>query len=228
MYCVRCGVKLQEGVEACPLCGTPVWNPEETPREKTYPNNLPTLYSERNLPAVIGMTVLCAAACVAMLVSNLALYGVLEWGGYALGGILLFYVLVILPGWFRKPKWEILIPADHAAIALFTLYVCSKTGGSWFLSFAFPLIGISCLLITGLYTLLKHVRGGKPYILGGFLVALGGMTMLIEFFAHITFGDPMFRWSLYTASTFCVAGLFLLLAGIIRPLRVAMRKHFFY
>ena len=25
MYCVRCGVRLQEGVKACPLCGTPVW-----------------------------------------------------------------------------------------------------------------------------------------------------------------------------------------------------------
>ena len=28
MYCVKCGVKLQEGAEICPLCGTPVWNPD--------------------------------------------------------------------------------------------------------------------------------------------------------------------------------------------------------
>ena len=27
MYCVKCGVKLQDGTETCPLCQTPVWNP---------------------------------------------------------------------------------------------------------------------------------------------------------------------------------------------------------
>ena len=29
MYCVRCGVRLQEGVACCPLCQTPVWNPDQ-------------------------------------------------------------------------------------------------------------------------------------------------------------------------------------------------------
>jgi len=28
MYCVKCGVKLQEGIPSCPLCQTPVWNPD--------------------------------------------------------------------------------------------------------------------------------------------------------------------------------------------------------
>ena len=29
MYCVKCGVKLDDSLERCPLCGTPVWRPEE-------------------------------------------------------------------------------------------------------------------------------------------------------------------------------------------------------
>lgn len=37
MYCVRCGVKLREGTESCPLCGTPVWNPEGARARKSYP-----------------------------------------------------------------------------------------------------------------------------------------------------------------------------------------------
>ena len=28
MYCVNCGVELQKGVSACPLCGTRVYHPE--------------------------------------------------------------------------------------------------------------------------------------------------------------------------------------------------------
>ena len=27
-YCVNCGVELNPGARACPLCGTPAWNPD--------------------------------------------------------------------------------------------------------------------------------------------------------------------------------------------------------
>ena len=36
MYCVKCGVRLQEGTENCPLCGTPVWNPDASEKENRY------------------------------------------------------------------------------------------------------------------------------------------------------------------------------------------------
>ena len=28
MYCVKCGVELQKGADACPLCGLPVYHPD--------------------------------------------------------------------------------------------------------------------------------------------------------------------------------------------------------
>ena len=34
MYCVKCGVRLQDGVNSCPLCNTPVWNPEQPEQEQ--------------------------------------------------------------------------------------------------------------------------------------------------------------------------------------------------
>ena len=36
MYCVKCGVRLQDGTERCPLCDTPVWYPGEP--ETAAPN----------------------------------------------------------------------------------------------------------------------------------------------------------------------------------------------
>ena len=27
-YCVNCGVELDPGAQACPLCGTPAWHPD--------------------------------------------------------------------------------------------------------------------------------------------------------------------------------------------------------
>ncbi|MBQ1377089.1 MAG: hypothetical protein IIY77_03880 [Lachnospiraceae bacterium] len=228
MYCVKCGVKLQEGTARCPLCNTPVWNPEEVYQEKAYSDRLPEHYNESDIPTAIILTVLLIIACGVVLAVCFGLYHEIRWGGYAALGIALFYIIVVLPMWFRHPKVEFHIPLDHLAVGGYVLYCCMKTGGHWFLSFAFPIIGINCLLFTALITLLKHVEGSRPYIFGGFLILLGGFTMLIEFFEHITFKTPMFTWSIYSFPAIAVSGLFLILAGVIKPLRMALRRKFFY
>lgn len=228
MYCVKCGVKLQDGAENCPLCRTPVWNPEQKTEERNYPEHYPRAHRESNLPAAVAMTVICATAVLVILTVCLKLYGALRWGGYAICGIALFYVVAILPNWFRQPRGEVFVPVDHAAAALFVLYVCLKTGGHWFLSFAFPVILTSCLLSTALICLLKYVKGGRLFVLGGFLLGIGAFTVLIEFFEHISFGVAMFRWSLFSLVGFGAAGLFLLLAGSIPSLRQTLKKRFFF
>ena len=228
MYCVKCGVKLQDGAENCPLCGTEVWNPGQTAREVAYPENYPHAQKESSLPLAVALTVICATAILVIMTVCLKLYGEFRWGSYAVGGILLFYVVAALPCWFSQPRGEVFVPADHAAAALFVLFVCLKTGGSWFMSFAFPVILGSALLSTALICLLKYVKGGRLFILGGALLCLGGFTVLVEFFEHLSFGTEMFRWSVYSLLGFGLAGLFLLLAGMIPPLRQMVRKRFFF
>ncbi len=228
MYCVKCGVRLQEGVERCPLCRTPVWDPEPREESRSYPDTLPLQHREADLAGAVALTVICAVASIVMLTVCLKLYGRLEWGGYVIFGLLLFYVIAVLPRWFRAPRGEVFVPIDHAAAALFLLYVCHRTGGHWFLSFALPVTVSSCLISTAMICLLKYVKGGKLFILGGFLLALGGFTVLVEFFEHLSFGTEMFRWSLYSLTGFGSAGLFLLIAGMIPSLRHGMRKRFFF
>ena len=96
------------------------------------------------------------------------------------------------------------------------------------MSFAFPIIGVSALLSTAMICLLKYVRGGRLFIFGGFLILLGGFTVLVEFFEHISFGTEMFRWSLYSLTSFGAAGVFLLIAGMIPALRQGLEKRFFF
>ena len=228
MYCVKCGVKLQDGVEYCPLCQTPVWNPDALEKTDSYPDTLPQQHRESTMPAAIALTVICSVAIIVILTVCFKLYGSLRWGGYVVFGLMFFYVIVGLPLWFRQPKGEIFVPADHVAAALYILYICLATGGHWFLSFALPLIVGSCLISTAMICLLKYVKGGTLFILGGFLLILGGFTVLIEFFEHLTFGLAMFRWSLYSLVGFASAGLFLLIAGMIPSLRQTMRRRFFF
>lgn len=228
MYCVKCGVRLGEGTERCPLCGTPVWKPTRAAAEKSYPEELPRHTEESTKPLAAAATALSVMAALIILIICLKKYGEMRWGEYVLSGIGLAYVLFVLPAWFRRPPPEVFVPADHAAIALFLLYMCVKTGGSWFLPFAFPVTGGSCLLLTALTCLLKYVRGGRPVILGGFSMLLGGFTLLVEFLETVAFGTEMFQWSLYTLAVFGILGVFLLLCGLIPALHHHLKKRFFY
>ena len=96
------------------------------------------------------------------------------------------------------------------------------------MSFAFPVIGVSCLLSTAMVCLLKYVRRGRLFIFGGFMLLLGGFTVLVELFEHISFGTAMFRWSLFSLAGFGAVGAFLLIAGMIRPMRQGLEKRFFF
>ena len=89
------------------------------------------------------------------------------------------------------------------------------------------------LIVTGLMTLLgvaifRYIRAGRLRLLGLYLIVIGASFMLIEFFAHITFGTKMFDWSLYCVIAFGALGLFLFVATLIPPLHAHLRKTFFF
>lgn len=228
MYCVKCGVKLDDSLERCPLCGTPVWRPETAADPaRSFSGIYPQKQRNERLAIVSFLTVVALMASFILLRICLRLYGGVGWAGYATLGIALGYVLFLLPLWFRNPNPIVFLPIDHIAVGGYLLYVSLKTGGHWFLSFAFPVVAMSCLLLTALAALLKYVRGGRLFIIGGWLIAAGGFSILVEFFQHITFGSRMFTWSLYVVSPCAALGIFLLLAGMIRPLREYLERRFF-
>ena len=61
MYCVKCGVRLGEGVAQCPLCRTPVWNPDAAVPVRTFPDRLPTPPKSRRYPVLAFLTTLLIA-----------------------------------------------------------------------------------------------------------------------------------------------------------------------
>ena len=161
------------------------------------------------------------------LLVDLSLWSRVTWSGYVLGALAVAYVLLALPLWFRRPNPVVLLPVDFVAVGLYLLYINLKTGGGWFLSFAFPVTGIACLLTTTVVALAHYLRRGYFFIFGGASIAVGCSAMLVELFQCITFGGEMFRWSLYPVGVLSSLGLLWILAGIIRPLGDAIRKRIF-
>ncbi|MBO4872973.1 MAG: zinc ribbon domain-containing protein [Lachnospiraceae bacterium] len=231
MYCMRCGVELEKGTAACPLCGTPVWDPKP---QKKNPHYNPGLYPEKENSGkywVLGvLTCILAGVIIGCTTACLVYYGRLAWSAYVLAGILFFYLTAVLPLWFVRYYPLIFLPVSFAALEGLTLFICLYTGGSWFLPFAFPVTGLLFLFAFLGYGLavIKIKPRIKLRLSGVYFFLLGGATMLVEFFLHLAFRLPMFNWSIYTAALFGLFGIFLFVASFILPLRRTMYKKMFY
>lgn len=228
MYCVKCGVRLQEGVESCPLCSTPVWNPVEASTPSTFSKAYPRPEPSVRYPILAFLTAILSVICLSCLIFCLRTYNHVFWSGYVMLGIAVVYVSVIFPFWFEKRHPLIFVPLCFCTVCGYLLYICLATGGHWFLSFAFPIVMIVGAITTASTALFRYIKAGRIFIMGGLFVVIGGCTMLIELFQNITFGSRMFTWSLYCTSFFALTGLFLLISGAIRPMREYLQRKLFF
>lgn len=231
MYCVRCGVALADTEKQCPLCQTVVYHPALKQAD------VPPLYPRDRMPPphvrpwgmlmIVTMLLFLLPISICM-VCDWQINGVINWSGYVTGALVLLYVMTVLPSWFRHPNPVIFVPASFCAVGLYLLYINFATGGNWFLSFAFPVTGSFCLLVTAVVTLTYYLPRGRLYIFGGAFLALGGLMLLLEFLLHITFGLPgLGTWSFYPLIVFTLLGIGLILIALIPPLRESLERKFF-
>jgi len=230
MYCVKCGVKLADTEKSCPLCGTVVFHPElsQGDGKPLYPNLKQQIRRNSGYLLQFLLTFCVILAMMIVFMCDLQISNRVTWSGYVLGGLGLGYVCVILPMWFKRPNPVIFLSIDFVAAGAYLLLVNILTGGKWFLSFAFPVVGGVGIIIITVVALVKYLKKGKMFVFGGMLIALGSFMMLVEFLISITFNVGRFLlWSIYPLGVLSLIGLFLIFLGTYRPAREMMEKKFF-
>ena len=230
MYCINCGIELSKGQAVCPICQTRGVHPDFPPDPELYPYPAKPFPSEAyNRKGLMFVFTVIAILIMGMpLLLELLLSHHIVWSGYVAGGVFLGYIFFLLPLWFRNPNPVIFVPCDFAATALYLLYIDLKTGGGWFLSFAFPVTLMLGAIVTTLTVLFHYLRRGRLYIAGGGLIALGVFSVLLELFIWITFNPPHFLfWSLFPLIALGVLGMMLIIIAIVKPFKESLRKYFY-
>ena len=230
MYCIKCGVELADTEKVCPLCQTTVYHPQIQ-----QPETPPLFPPDRYPPAPplpkgsnIVITVLFLLPLALVLLADFQSGNSLSWAGYVIGALLLGYVCVVLPLWFRNPNPVIFVPCGFAAGCLYLLYINWSTGGDWFLTFALPVLGCIGLIVTTVVTLVRYVKRGKLYIAGGAMMGFGALVLMSEILMNYTFKLPKFiGWSLYPLITLVLLGGLLLFLAICHSARKLMERKFF-
>ncbi len=229
MYCAKCGVKLADTEMECPLCGTRAHPDLYTQAEQPfYPREQSPVVQVSSRGLQIILTTLFLLPAVICVQCDLLVSGGFSWSGYVLFALMTVYVCMVLPFWFRRPNPVIFVPCGFGAVAVLLLYISIATKGGWFLSFAFPVTGFVCLVVTAVVTLLRYVRRGALYVYGGALCALGGFMPLMGFLVNLTFFEGSFAlWSLYPMTALLLLGGMLIFLAICRPARETMQRKFF-
>jgi hypothetical protein len=230
MYCIKCGVELSDEKKPCPLCSTIPYHPEieGTASEPTYP---PFVKPERKMKkwlVMLFLTILYTLSAGELALCDIIVSSRLSWSVFAIGGMALLYVAVILPHWFKKPNPVIFTPCSFAAAALYLMLISMYTHGGWFVTFALPITAAAGLIFTAVVTLVKYVRKGYFFIIGGAIIALGGLVIVVEALATVTFSLGKFHfWSVYPASGALLLGLGVIVLGICPSIRNWFSKKFF-
>ena len=185
-YCVNCGVELDDTARFCPLCHTPVVNPNQ-PVNDALPTPFPEERGEvppaAKREAAILLSAMLASAAVCCGVLNLFLHPSRMWSLYVIGAAVMLWIWLVPPLLDRGMHLLLRLMLDVGAVALYVFFISLDLNGwTWYAGLALPIIlwGGSLVLLLGL--LLRVNRRSLLTTVTILLGSLGAFLVGVEFF----------------------------------------------
>ena len=137
-YCVNCGVELDETASFCPLCHTPVYNPNQPVNEaapKPFPTERKEVPPSSKLPIAILISTVLASVAVCCGILNLFLKTQHTWSLYVIGAAIMLWIWTVPPLLHhKKDTFRLQLLADVLAIAVYvSLIAVDLDGWDWYL-----------------------------------------------------------------------------------------------
>jgi hypothetical protein len=233
-YCPNCGVELEEGAPACPLCGTPSFGAKAKPDNPERgewaidPENREKLTEKERLKIVwevISVSTAIAAAVVCAM--NLLMSHELTWALYTLASLILAWILMTSPLRLRShPALAILIAACAVPAFLVGLDLFDGSLG-WSLRIGIP-IALTAELSSALasFAAAKARRKGINIIAFALVAAAATCVGIDAVLGLSRTGRLELKWSVVVAVSLASVAAFLLYLHHSVTTRVNLRKLF--
>lgn len=189
-YCVNCGVELDASSERCPLCNTPVINPNAVAHTNAFPP-FPTekgqveVVKSRDLALLLSISLTATSVVCGLL--NLLVFSGSAWSLYVIGACLVLWVLAIPAVIYTRLPIYFCLLFDGLSIGLYQYLISFNTPDhAWFYELALPLTALSTAVTLLFALLLKKVS--RSFLMVGlyFFSCLAllctGIELLIERF----------------------------------------------
>ena len=233
-YCVHCGVELEKGSPACPLCNTPVVDPAELgfpPPRPLYPEEKPLgipKLSRRVIMILCSLLLLIPAFVT--LVCDLSLTGTVTWSAYVTGAaiVLIAGLAVLLFAKVLRAYGKFL--ALGAIGAIYSFFVEYWMHKEFRIPFSLPFIVYASLMLALLCLVGRVTRKNpRPLLLVAlFFLLAGGFCVLIECQINFAFEiTPRAIWSVYPAGTAILLSSIFIVMDRSNTLKANLKKKLF-
>lgn len=149
-YCVNCGVKLEESLVRCPLCNTPVLNPNALSKEKPespFPKEKGHIEPIKNKDVIWLYSLVLIALSASCVLLNVFIYDSSAWSLYVIGACILLWVLAMPIFLYTKQSIYVSLLLDGLAVILFEYLISiNSPGNGWFLELGLPITAIATVL----------------------------------------------------------------------------------
>lgn len=231
-YCVNCGVELDNTAAFCPLCHTPVQNPNQ-PADLHAPKPFPTErqevppVSKRHVAILLSTVLASVGACCGVL--NLFLRTERTWSLYVIGAVIMLWIWLVPPLLHRKKDTlRLQLLADILAIAIYvSLIAVDLDGWDWYWHLALPII----LLLGAVFLFWGLTMGGRQRsTLSSMAIVIGSIgvfAMGVECFVDRFFqGNWSPSWSLIVLAVCLILTIPLIIVRRMPSLREEVRRRF--
>lgn len=128
-YCVRCGVELQKGIKACPLCKTEVILPEEqdpSDRVMLFSDRIPRRVRPRmdlapSRSFLLLVTFIILLPTLVTLIVDLTVNRTITWSFYPITSLALLWILIAYPSMLKGHTLFQIITMDLFSISIFLM-----------------------------------------------------------------------------------------------------------
>ena len=232
-YCVHCGVELDSSLKKCPLCSTPVLDPNHIPwfeATSPYPAKKGKVEPVRKKDAAIFVSVLLLTIGVTCGILNRLVFHRAPWSLLVIGFCLVLWVICIPFIFFRKLSPYAAVLLDGLAVS-FYLYLIARFTGSvhWLIYLGLPIAALFTLLLE-LVILLTRKVSRSFFSVTLYILSLVSLSCIgIELLCRNFLDDPLrITWSaivLTVCMVFIIAIITILLLPRVRE-EARRRLHF--
>ncbi len=228
-YCVNCGVELEPSLKSCPLCHTPVINPNELQKAQVpspYPKERGQVDVVKRRDFGILTSIVLIATSLSCLLLNLFVFSGSMWSLFIIGACLLLFVLVFPVVIYTKLPIYIYFLFDGTAVGVYLYLITFNTADDrWFTKLALPIVALITILVEIFSLLLRSFSVSflttSLYFFAEAAVLCVGIELLID---HYT-GMPLrLVWSAIVLTVCSVIIVLLITLLSIRRLRDAVRR----
>lgn len=232
-YCVNCGVELETSLGECPLCNTPVMNPNElmnARKDPAYPREKGQVEVVRRTDLGIFVSIVLSATAAACGLLNIFVFNTSRWSLAVIGACAILWVIMIPVVIYREQLIYVSILFDGTAVAayLYLLTLMSKED-NWFYGLAIYIV-ILATVVVELVTLCIRKFPKSFLTIGLYCIsAIGIFCVGLEILGDFYFQDTIsLSWAAVVATASIIIDVALVTLLSKRRLRneVRRRLHF--